>query len=48
MCSSLNHQAFHDKMLNIYVMLDNANFDEEEAKPSNVIEQENFDRGSQL
>ena len=48
MCSSLNHQAFHDKMLNIYVMLDNVNFDEEEAKPSNVIEQENFDRGSQL
>ena len=48
MCSSLNHQAFHDKMLNIYVMLDNVNFDEEEPKPSNVIEQENFDRGSQL
>lgn len=48
MCSSLNHQAFHDKMLNIYAMLDNVNFDEEEPKPSNVIEQENFDRGSQL
>lgn len=48
MFGSLNHQAFHDRMLNIYVMLDNVSFDEEDAKPANVIEQENFDRGSQL
>ena len=49
MCITKNHQAFHDKMLNIFVMKDNVNLDEEvDNRPSNVIEQENFDRGSSV
>lgn len=49
MASSLNHQSFHDKMLNTYVMKDNVNLKEElDNRPANVIEQENYDRGSNV
>lgn len=49
MCITKNHQALHDKMLNIFALRDNVNLDEEiDNRPSNVIEQENFDRGSSV
>ena len=49
MIANKNHQSLHDKMLNIFVMKDNVNFDEEEDnRPSNVIEQENYDCGSNV
>ena len=49
MCIDKNHQSFHDKMLNIYLLKDNVDLNEEvDNRPSNVIEQENFDRGSSI
>ena len=49
MCIEKNHQSFHDKMFNIYLLKDNVDLNEEaDNRPSNVIEQENFDRGSSV
>ena len=49
MSINTNHQSLHDRMLNIYVMKDNVNLDEaQDNRPANVIEQENYDRGSNV
>ncbi len=47
MIININHRAPHDKILGLYVLPDAPEFlDEEDDRPSNVIEQEQFDRGS--
>ena len=47
MFANINHRALHDKALNIYVLNDAPeDISDKEIKPDNVIEQENFDRGS--
>ena len=47
MFTNINHRALHDKALNIYVLNDAPeDVSDKEIKPDNVIEQENFDRGS--
>ena len=49
MCINKNHQSPLDKILDLYALKDNVNLDEEiDNRPSNVIEQENFDRGSSV
>ena len=49
MIININHRAPHDKVLGLYVLLDSPEFldeSEDSNKPSNVLEQEEFDRGS--
>ncbi len=49
MIININHRAPHDKVLGLYVLPDSPEFldeSEDRNKPSNVLEQEEFDRGS--
>ena len=48
MIININHRAPHDKILGLYVLPDAPEFldGEDDDRPSNVIDQEQFDRGS--